>query len=77
MGTPEDAAAEKYFTPPEDDLCPKCGSEVTRDSVDIGVGVYCGPARCDSCGWRQPVPDFGIKEQDILEDPGIIPEGNK
>jgi len=66
MGTPEDVAAEKYFTPPEGDLCPKCGSEVTRDSVDIGVGIQVGPARCDSCGWTQDLEiDKLFKEKEI------------
>jgi len=65
VGTPEDVAAEEYFTPP--DICPKCGAEVTRDSVDIGVGVQFGPARCDCCGWRQPEPDYGFREQEESE----------
>lgn len=33
--------------------CPKCGGECWRDEVDIGVGVQCGPWRCEDCGWGE------------------------
>lgn len=31
--------------------CPICGSELSYDEVDIGVGVQTGNYRCDCCGW--------------------------
>ena len=34
-------------------LCPKCGNEVIRDEVDIGVGTMYGPAGCNECGWSE------------------------
>jgi len=52
---------------PDHEKCPICGAEVTRDSVDIGVGVQFSPAWCDNCGWHQPGPDFGFKEQEEPE----------
>jgi hypothetical protein len=53
MGTPEDAAAEKYFTNSNEDVyyCPKCCAECVRDEVDIGVGVQVGPWRSPECGY--------------------------
>lgn len=33
--------------------CPKCGSDLTYDEVDIGVGTMQWNARCDNCGWVQ------------------------
>jgi hypothetical protein len=31
--------------------CPKCGEECSRDEVDVGVGVLHGPWGCPGCGW--------------------------
>lgn len=31
--------------------CPRCGAELVRDEVDIGVGVLFGPAGCPDCHW--------------------------
>lgn len=32
--------------------CPNCNSnQVSRDEVDIGVGVQYGPWQCHDCGW--------------------------
>lgn len=53
-------------------VCPKCGEPTVWDEVDIGVGVQCGPARCDFCGWSQEddvrnlLRSFGV--QDELDD---------
>ena len=32
--------------------CPKCGEGCSRDEVDVGVGVICGPYGC-ICGWSE------------------------
>lgn len=32
--------------------CPNCGSECSRDQVDVGVGVIYGPWGC-YCGWSE------------------------
>lgn len=34
-------------------ICPQCGEECDRDSVDIGIGVMNGPWGCYSCGWSE------------------------
>jgi len=31
--------------------CPKCGSDLSYDEVDIGVGTQQGNFRCDFCSW--------------------------
>lgn len=33
--------------------CPRCGSELLFDEVDIGVGIQRGNYRCDNCGWNE------------------------
>lgn len=34
--------------------CQNCGSnQVSRDEVDIGVGVQYGPWQCHDCGWYE------------------------
>jgi hypothetical protein len=33
-------------------ICPECGAQCDRDSVDVGVGVIHGPWGC-SCGWSE------------------------
>ena len=42
--------------------CPMCGEELTRDEVDIGVGIMYGPPRCDYCGWFAEEEDIFKKE---------------
>lgn len=37
------------------DICPECGFPVTREEVDIGVGMMHGPAKCNNCGWDQNI----------------------
>lgn len=37
--------------------CPRCGLPCVREEVDIGVGIQCGPWRCDECGWHEPTGD--------------------
>lgn len=32
--------------------CPRCGSELDRLEVDIGVGTLLGPLHCPDCGWN-------------------------
>lgn len=34
-------------------VCPNCNTSdfMTRDEVDIGVGVQYGPWQCYGCGW--------------------------
>ena len=34
-------------------ICPKCESDCTRESVDVGVGIQCGPWGCSTCGWSE------------------------
>lgn len=33
--------------------CPRCGGELERDEVDVGVGpmMPCGPWGCEACHW--------------------------
>lgn len=39
--------------------CPYCQSEMTCDTVDVGVGhVQCGPYCCDSCGASEIGPEL-------------------
>lgn len=53
------------MTAGEEERCPKCGSVVTREEVDIGVGTMYGHARCDNCGWLQEEDANGpLKELD-------------
>jgi hypothetical protein len=35
--------------------CPQCGDteHTWRDEVDVGVGVICGPLRCDACRYSE------------------------
>lgn len=33
--------------------CPNCNGQCWRDEVDIGVGVQCGPWRCEMCSWYE------------------------
>lgn len=33
-------------------VCPVCGEDCWRDSVDIGVGIIYGPWGCP-CGWSE------------------------
>lgn len=33
--------------------CPKCGSDLWFDEVDIGVGILKGNFSCQECGWVQ------------------------
>jgi len=35
----------------DDMICPRCGEECWRDSVDVEVGVIHGPCGCPECGW--------------------------
>jgi len=49
--------------------CPECGSEdVTRDEVDIGVGIQYGPWFCATCGWHESSkpPEPMIEKDDDL-----------
>ena len=52
--------------------CPKCGEECDRESVDVGVGVICGPLGC-YCGWSED-PQYdrseGKSEAQKREAPG-------
>lgn len=47
--------------------CPKCGSDLTYDEVDIGVGVMQGNARCDNCGWVQEEEDILLNKVRVKE----------
>jgi hypothetical protein len=42
-------------------VCPKCGEQCERDSVDVGVGVMDGPYGCPGCGWSE------AREYDLSE----------
>ena len=33
-------------------ICPNCGCECERESVDVGVGIIYGPWGCH-CGWSE------------------------
>ncbi len=35
--------------------CPRCGSELDFDEVDIGVGVLRGNPGCPSCHWTPEI----------------------
>ena len=48
--------------------CPKCGYEMTCDTVDIGVGYQqCSPYGCENCHYVEPTPKniFGIEENNV------------
>lgn len=47
----------KYFDDRKPEKCPRCGGELTRDAVDIGVGVQYGPAGCPDCYWLENKAD--------------------
>lgn len=34
-----------------DPRCPRCGEELYRHEVDIGIGTEYGPWGCNDCGW--------------------------
>lgn len=40
--------------------CPRCGSEVERDEVDVGVGYIYGPYGC-MCGWSED-PEYDCSD---------------
>ncbi len=48
-------------------ICPKCGYEAYRDSVDVGVGIMYGPWGCP-CGWSES------PEYDVSDGPKVDPE---
>ena len=39
-----------------EDKCPDCGNNMSRDEVDIGVGIQYGHLNCGECGWGDGVP---------------------
>jgi len=41
-------------------ICPICGSKLSDDKVDIGVGTQTGNLRCDNCGWYPEKDDKDI-----------------
>jgi len=44
--------------------CPKCGEEVTKEEVDIGIGTMYSPPYCNFCGWslaKEVEKKFGLK----------------
>lgn len=43
--------------------CPKCETPCDRDEVDVGVGVICGPWRCNGCGWSD---DSGVCPENVI-----------
>ena len=53
----------------DDKCCPKCGSEVASEEVDIGVGTMHRPAYCNECGWSQHqevdemLKEFGLGDE--------------
>jgi hypothetical protein len=49
-------------------ICPKCGDDCWRESVDVGVGVIYGPYGC-SCGWSEH------EEYDSSDAHAAAPEG--
>jgi hypothetical protein len=57
----------------EDRVCPKCGGEIWRDAVDVGVGIIYGPYGCNECGWSESEEyDLSMKETALTEDGGAI-----
>ena len=50
-------------------MCPICGSELSYDEVDIGVGTQTGNYRCDVCGWYPDMDDKDIYsyEHEVFE----------
>lgn len=57
--------------------CPACGGSCRRDEVDIGVGVQCGPWRCEECAWYagckvDATSNYGIEvERDYEQSDGV------
>lgn len=54
--------------------CPRCGEQCSRDEVDIGVGIQCGPWGCSACGWSEDTTydlefDGGFQEDGGYRDP--------
>lgn len=60
----------------EEGVCPRCGGDCDRDSVDVGVGVLHGPWGC-MCGWSED-PEYDSKFKGGYQDPGgyLDPMGN-
>lgn len=47
--------------------CEHCGSfNLTRDEVDIGVGIQYGPWICQDCGWSE---DAGLDIRSFDNEP--------
>jgi transcription elongation factor Elf1 len=48
-------------------ICPKCGTELTCNEVDIGVGTMIGNCHCSSCGWNpeEELPEIKWEETKI------------
>ncbi len=64
MGTPEDVAAEKYFTPPEaEDICLECGH---RRGLHDGAGCTASLPNGDPCLCRTCVDMPSCKPYELL-----------
>lgn len=51
-------------------ICPRCGTECERDSVDVGVGVIHGPWGCPSCAWSEDSEYDLSSGQDPIDEKG-------
>jgi hypothetical protein len=60
------------MTTKRDDICPKCGTECIRDSVDVGVGVIDGPYGCPGCGWSEDSTYDLSAGKDPIDDRGGV-----
>ena len=61
---------------PETMVCPECGEECERESVDVGVGYLFGPWGCMRCGWSEDErishhPDWRVSPTGMYQ-----PDGN-
>lgn len=55
----------------EEMLCPKCGAECWRHSIDIGIGIQYGPFGCPECCWSES-PEYDRSDG---KTPPCQPEG--
>ena len=46
------------------DRCPKCGTKLDFDEVDIGEGTLRGNYRCPGCGWVEGDDEDGFDEDE-------------
>lgn len=39
----------------KESICPKCGTKIYTEGVNVEVGYYYPPLHCEECGWTEKI----------------------